>query len=147
MNPDKRTDEELNAIIGQWHTGQLFTIQKRGLYYRPNGNGYTGNVDEAWCLPLDDAKKHEYNPKGCDEPVLLVAIPWKDYTQDLNACHEAEMRLFRQGEGEAGDPHVRRKYLHALDAITGDQWNTVSATARQRAEALVRVIEQQKGQG
>lgn len=141
MNPDKRTDEELNAIIGQWHTGQLFTIQKRGLYYRPNGNGYTGNVDEAWCLPLDDAKKHEYNPKGCDEPVLLVAIPWKDYTQDLNACHEAENKWCDQ-------PTLPNcysfEYIYQQALRTTTWLAPFRATARQRAEALVRVIEQQK---
>ena len=121
MNTDQRTDEELNRVIAEW-CGWMF-IPARDIYI----SGQLQAVPEEWESPNGDY--HDNLPNYC---------------RDLNACHEAEMRLFLQGEGEAGDPYVRRRYLHALDAITGDQWNTVSATARQRAEALVRVIESSK---
>ena len=116
MNTDQRPDEELNRVIAEW-CGWTNVWGRFGDFIR-----YAGTESEQ----------------------LVQGLEIPNYCRDLNACHEAEMRLFLQGEGEAGDPYVRRRYLHALDAITGDQWNTVSATARQRAEALVRVIESSK---
>lgn len=57
-----------------------------------------------------------------------------NYCGDLNGMHQAIVSVIHK------DPHVRRRYLQTLDEITGDQWNTVDATARQRAEAFVKVI-------
>ena len=66
-----------------------------------------------------------------DEKGEAAYIP--DYLNDLNAMHEAEMVI--------PDAFVRRRYYQVLDKITGDQWNTIVATAAQRAEALVLTLE------
>jgi len=55
-----------------------------------------------------------------------------DYTHDLNAMHEAEKTIT--------DVFVRRRYYQTLDQLTGDQWNTIVSTARQRTEAFVVVM-------
>ena len=55
-----------------------------------------------------------------------------DYLHDLNAMHKAEKII--------SDVFVRRRYYQHLDAITGDQWNTIVATAAQRAEAFLRTL-------
>mgnify|MGYP006265665975 CR=1 FL=1 len=70
-------------------------------------------------------------PPGDFEPELGVP----DYANDLNAMAEAAKTL-------APEPFIRRKYIQTLDVITGDQWNTVDATARQRAEAFLRAHNQ-----
>lgn len=61
---------------------------------------------------------------------------WQDcppsFTSDLNAMHEAEKTL--------PDAFYRRRYYQLLDAISGDQWNTIVATAEQRAEAFYMVM-------
>lgn len=60
------------------------------------------------------------------------------YTEDLNAVHEAALAVIHS------DVYRRRRYYQTLDLITGDSWNTVDATARQRAEAFVRTMESAK---
>ena len=55
-----------------------------------------------------------------------------DYLNDLNACHEMEKSL--------ADTFQRRNYYQTLDEITGDQWNTIGATATQRCEAFLKTI-------
>jgi hypothetical protein len=56
-----------------------------------------------------------------------------DYLNNLNAMHNVEKTIL--------DAFVRRRYYQHLDAITGDQWNTIVATAAQRAEAFVLTLE------
>jgi hypothetical protein len=53
--------------------------------------------------------------------------------EDLNAVHIAEENLLT-------DPYVRRKYYETLDKMTGDQWNTIVASARARSVALLKTL-------
>ena len=65
------------------------------------------------------------------------SLGWIDvpeYATDLNVMHEAEKII--------DDPFVRRRYYQALDEITGNQWNTIVATAKQRATAFIRAMEE-----
>jgi hypothetical protein len=57
-----------------------------------------------------------------------------DYLSDLNAMHEAIITVIHP------NIHLRRTYLNHLDAITGDQWNSVDATPSHRAEAFLRTL-------
>ncbi len=130
-----RPDSELNRIIAEWHVGELYVIVKHGLYYRENACGYTGDLRDAWKVTLDAAKDHEYNPKGCVDPVTIKRAPALDFCQDLNAIHEAEGNLTNQFT------LLQEAYWRALSYV---QPHPIYATARQRAEALVKVIEQEK---
>lgn len=60
----------------------------------------------------------------------LNSIP--EYLSDLNAIHKAEKFIT--------DGMIRRIYYQTLYEITGDQWNTIVATAAQRAEAFLRAL-------
>lgn len=55
---DAQPQEDANA--DRW------VLMKRGLYYRPNAKGYTGNLAEAWIITEAEADKHVYPH---DEPV------------------------------------------------------------------------------
>lgn len=110
MNPDNRTDDELNAIIANWMPG-----------CRPE----SGRFDEF------------------PEPEHWIDQEDHFFCEDLNACHEAEERL-TDGQFDM----FRWILWDSVKQPTINAWFRahLSATARQRAEALVRVIEQQKGQ-
>lgn len=122
MNTDKRTDEELNRIIAGWA-------------------GTGSYVDEVGLIQLPmatDGQSWDFSPNYC---------------RDLNAVHEAVMRLLNSKPG-----YWDRAWFWGLhQLVTGidshDGWgevdarsccDTSNATARQRAEALVRVIEESK---
>lgn len=64
--------------------------------------------------------------------------PIPDYEEDLNAMHEAERVMWGELGTSDYDPVIRREYYRTLDAITGDQWETITATAAQRAEAFLK---------
>ena len=63
----------------------------------------------------------------------LSRVPY--YPKDLDAIHEVVVTIIHP------DPFLRRRYLQALDEITGDQWNTVDATAAQRVQAVLTALE------
>lgn len=50
-----------------------YLIMKRGLYYKPNGEGYTGIRDHAGRYSKDEASSHEVSSWGCT-PVIAVKI-------------------------------------------------------------------------
>lgn len=50
-----------------------YLIMKRGLYYRPNGAGYTGIRDHAGRYSKDEAQSHEVSSWGCT-PVIAVKL-------------------------------------------------------------------------
>jgi hypothetical protein len=62
---------------------------------------------------------------------FVVGCP--DYVDDLNAVHIAEENLLT-------GPFDRRKYYQTLDEMTGDQWNTIVASARARSVALLKAL-------
>jgi len=119
MNTDTRSDEELNRVIAEW-CGWKF-VPSRDIYIC----GQLQAVPEEWVDPGSES----YN-----------APP--NYCRDLNACHEAEGKL----DDEQFDL-FRWILWDAVKKPTINAWFRahLSAEARQRAEALVKVIEQQKG--
>lgn len=114
MNTDTRTDEELEAIIAQW-CGWLPSIGDHA-----SRNAWLDLTGEDWPL---------MPPRYC---------------RSLDAVHSAEKNL---------TPDQAWLYNRTLSEIHGtaggmgsgvvDEWDWHS-TARQRAEALVRVIEESK---
>ena len=82
--------------------------------------------DVSFITPAGHAMPEGWtDPEG--EP---YSIP-PNYCRDLNACHEAEGKL---------------DYIQQYEYADQLFMKLTFATARQRAEALVAVIEQQKGQ-
>lgn len=109
------TDEEINQAI---HIKVM---------NEPCWHEFTTERDYAeWDICLNCKVKFEY---GCSNP---------SYTSDLNAVHRAEMKVIENG---------RRAYTLILQrtVIEGTEWDwsisydlAVTATARQRAEAVLR---------
>lgn len=137
---DTRTNDELNILIAQW-TGDdnRYMLKKRGMYYRPFGNGYTYNPKEAWILSYEEAREREYDPRGCMEPVLMVRAPIPDYCGSVDEVFKAIAKL---------DHNTLFAYAGEIGKLIeqGVCWTTRTlavseASARQRCEALVRVIE------
>lgn len=69
----------LNVMEGDKYVG----LMKRGLWYRPDAKGYTDRQSEAWKLPREEAKEHEYPH---DEPVTIREFQTPCYSTDP---HEA----------------------------------------------------------
>jgi len=137
---DTRTNDELNILIAQW-TGDddRYMLQKRGLYYRPNGNGYTSNPAEAWVMSYEEAREHEYDPRGGMEPVLMVGAPIPNYCSSVEEVFKVIARL---------DHNNLFAYAGEIGKLADDGvcWTTRTlavseASARKRCEALARVIE------
>lgn len=124
MNPDKRIDEELNRVIAEW-CGWKFVPEHDVSFSTPAGHV----MPEGWT-----------DPEG--EP---YSIP-PNYCRDLNACHEAEGKLELQQSGQFAEV-LKSVVLETtkLPWVDAGSFAHIHATARQRAEAIVRVIEQQKG--
>lgn len=57
-----------------------------------------------------------------------------DYLNSLNAMREATVQVIH------GNAFRRRRFYQTLDEITHDQWDTIDATAAQRAEAFLKTI-------
>ncbi len=100
--------------------------------YRPNANGYTNNVAEAWQVTEEVARKHVSGRKTDPDRVIMEPAPLPDYLSDLNAMHEAEKTLHGNNW---------RPYHDKLAIITmSGPWPAIDATAAQRAEAFLRTI-------
>lgn len=66
----------------------------------------------------------------------VVGLP--DYANDLNAMHEAEMIMEPKN---FSDPNYLEKYESILEMLCNKQFGfELRATARQRAEALIRAL-------
>ena len=128
---DSRTDLELNRIIENWRFGEpQYFVMKRGYFYRPEAAGYTDRPNEAWRVPLEVAKKHEY-PRG-EEPVTIRVADALPYCSDLNAIRAAVDKL-PDGPFAWWSNHLMQ--------IVGTHLKAVNAGPRERAEALVALIE------
>ncbi len=110
-----KTNEELNCIIAKW-VGYKFQPEKLPTHRDPD-------YEPAFWIDPDDRNTFD--------------IP--RYCEDINAIHEAEKKL---------TDYQKVKCYHKISDIIGDCgeptenfFNTYHATARQRAEALVAVIE------
>lgn len=106
-----------------------YLIVKRGLYYRPNGEGYTGVRDNAGRYTYAEAKPHEYNPGGDCNPVTIVPLSdapefteqcWPDVARDhLRKQREilaAQVKLMRECHDTAEQ---------ALRSAMSKRWNPV----------------------
>lgn len=132
------TPQEINERIAKLcGKGNLYFVKKRGLFYRPNAHGYTANKNEAWRLPFEEAKLHQYD---CDEqPVTIHKCEPPDYCNSLDACREFEQEVETQD------------YIHQLHMIMPICKLTLAAdpslwilaylktTPQQRCEAFLRV--------
>jgi len=146
------TDQEINIAIAEACGWKLFVIRKP-LYapfdlYRPNAQGYTGNIAEAWKVAEDVAKKYVTGPAYNNEPdkVVMEPAPVPDYCHDLNVMHKAEEFItdwvaYRIELSKV----VGVGYAPDLD-ICGDIKAFINATARQRAEAFLRTIGKWRGE-
>lgn len=112
MTPDPRSDVVLNAIIARW------------LGWRPNGLGGPETIHHpTHCTCFDGT--------GCRVP---------NYSRSLDAVAEAENHL--DTLAPATDNNAPRyRYSWALYNVVPHERQPFRATARQRAEALVSVIE------
>jgi len=114
---DNRTDAEINRVIAEWCGWRL--IPSHDIYI----SGQTQAVPEEWESPNGDY--HDELPNYCG---------------DLNACHEAESKLPVEYQMKAA------VYVYNNHRPKGAKasWTMYHAAARQRAEALVRTIEESK---
>lgn len=118
-----RFDEELNRTIAEWMGWKL--IPSHDIYI----SGQLQAVPEEW-----ESSNGDYH----DE------LP--NYCRDLNACHEAEGKILEDADtGYAYDCELNVVCKVFEDGILTFK-NMWHATARQRAEALVAVIESQQKQ-
>lgn len=121
---DPRTNEELNSIIAKWHR------------WTP------GHWEEWATVAVGEVKSGRIWASGkATGPGGEVRDAMPDYCRDLNACHEAE-----QGFMASSNPKYYREYLKNLSKGRWDfhpsaRLECVFSTARQRAEALVWMIE------
>jgi len=110
MTKDNRTDDEINRVIAEWC----------GWEYVSNGCGYE--------------TRYVGTPS---ETRVFVPVP--NYCDDLNAVHQAWLKLNKDEKHRFQDA-LQRVLLSRLQASC---W-IIGAEARQRAEALVKVIEEGK---
>ncbi len=116
---------------------RLFVIRKPIYapfdFYRPNGNGYTGNINEAWKVTEDIARQHVCGSKTTPDRVIMEPAPIPDYLSDLNAMYEAEETLIFKSIYLATVP----EWFGHLVKASG---NAPHSKAYQRAEAVLRTI-------
>lgn len=69
------------------------------------------------------------------------SITWQenlpDYPNDLNTIHEAEKELFKTGEQWT-------LYFEILAGICGEENDPITASAKQRAQAIIKALKQRK---
>jgi hypothetical protein len=123
-------EEKRIAIAKVCGVHNQFVLVKRGLYYRPEGQGYTSNINEAWRLPEEQATRHEYPH---DRPVTKKPAPLPDYFGDLNAMHEAEKVLDVSPESPGS---IRYSYAYFVYILTPREMQPMRAPAAVRAEAF-----------
>jgi hypothetical protein len=120
--------KEINESIADYIAWNWYAVEKRGLYYREGGHGYTNQIHEAGKYTKEDAN----NELCAGEPMSVVRIPVPDFVNDLNAMHEAEKYLI------SGTPGLWECYENRLKAWHGG--NAIHATASERAETFLRTI-------
>lgn len=129
------THAELNALFADLcGTADRWVIIKRGLYYRPNGAGYTSHISEAWIVTETEADKHVY---PYDEPVSKRRVPIIDYCGSADAVLP-ELNKYDWTAGNFRDGTV---YV----ALTFTETSEVEAEAPTFAEAAVRALLSAKG--
>lgn len=81
---DSLTDAQLSEVfaVEVAEMPPLFTLMKRGYYYRPNANGYTSHLADAWKVTEDVADQHVYPH---DEPVTKHSVPRPPFAASADA--------------------------------------------------------------
>lgn len=137
---EKTDEQKLRERVAAAVRYDLYVIIKRGQYYRPNANGYTSSLVEAWKLPKSEAKKYEMyadrkNVPNC-EKALTRPAPIPDYPNSLDTIAEA-------ARGLTGGQTARFQY--ELDEIARRQKTVICLlTARDWCEAFLAVVEDGK---
>jgi hypothetical protein len=87
------------------------------------------------------------DPEGRDWQVMHGYQTYKDGTDilpdhfgDLNEMKKLELFTWGALGDDNYDPFLRRVYYRNLDQVCGDPWESISATAAQRAEAFGRAL-------
>jgi hypothetical protein len=91
-------------------------------------------TDEKINAAIAEACGRRRNPNGewyPDNGLKVGTQGIANYCNDLNAMHEAENGL---------NKNLRNQYIDWLGTIYTDSWEFATATARQRAEAFLRVL-------
>jgi hypothetical protein len=101
MKPESQ-DLAVAKSIGEY---PQFVLKKRGLYYRPEGCGYTSDISGAGRYSEEDAKKQVYPH---DEPVTMHSAPVEPYGRCVNSMRRALKTL---------GPAHRRKFIGELCVI------------------------------
>ncbi len=149
MTLTELTEGELNQRLAELVGHDEWMILKRGYYYRPNGNGYTSSLSEAWKLPKSKAKKHEMyvDRKDVDycEKVFIEQAPIPNYCQSLDAVALVEAGL-TDGDCQLYIGHLAKVTDAEFYPFAGTEplWNhfkIYTASARQRTIALIQCLE------
>ncbi len=115
------TESEQRVAIAEWMGWQRIKDFSEGLMMPP-GTSVCGYPPPS--------------PSGF--AIIGKPIELPDYTRDLNAIHEAEMRLYGSPEQYANDEVMHRRWISYVWFLN-KQWGPC-ATAAQRAEALLRTL-------
>jgi len=140
---DTRPDDELNRIIDDWaHPAPRYHLRKHGLFWRPKSAGYTSEITMAGIYTKEEAQQRAH-PHGQPDDVTMHLVPPGNFCGDLNLIHAAEAVIY---DAPCTVENDRKRKLHrrSLEAVCGRYATFYRSTARQRAEALVRVIEESK---
>lgn len=86
-------------------------LVKRGLYYMPGGNGYTGVRARAGRYTEAEAKAHAYDPGKNGNPVTMIRL--SEAAEFSDGCHD--------GIALSVVTHQRDKYRGTLEAIADDE--------------------------
>jgi len=138
MNTNKRTDDEINRIIAEW-CGWKWEPHTYGTCLRdPSGAIVNNNYAEVWRLPnycRDLNAVRDAESKLSDDQQFQLIRVLTGLDESFDRLHKIDPKRFPKRETWIED------YMHRLG------WDQVwafclQATARQRAEALVKVIEE-----
>lgn len=104
-------------------------LVKRDLYYRPNGEGYTGIRDNAGRYTYEEAKAHCYDAGPNGNSVTMICLA--DAPEFSKACWDDLARKHLQDKVDAltevlHDARLQIEYLHDKFTATGTG-NTVLA--------------------
>lgn len=98
-------------------------VCKRDLYYRPEGQGYTGIRDHAGRYSYEEAKTHEYNPGGDCNPVTIIKLT--DAPEFSKACFPDLAMKHLQGKLAEARAEIER--LKKLCGDLADNWASCEA--------------------
>lgn len=91
------------------------------------------------CQPPEWLVRADGTERICNTVYLWREGMVPDYTKDLNAIHNAELKLERPGNGEQVELNRYAECLLRISLAAGNHY-TFQATAAQRAEALLRTL-------